>query len=199
MDKSTLENLIGQGLSTHQIATITNKSQTNIRHWLKKFNLKTTNKSFSQGYSCKERIIENGIEYKICPRCNNKKELKTNFYMKNNEWTHSWCKACSNKNTVEWQRERKLEAIKYKGNKCVKCGYDKCPGALDFHHLDPSKKDFSISRKKNCSFETIKPELDKCILVCRNCHAELHFGEKYKEQIENLVVPARLELATPPL
>ena len=199
MDKSTLETYISQGLSTHQIAKSTNKSQTNVRHWLKKFNLKTTNKSFSKGYAAKEKIIENGIEYKICPCCKEKKELITNFYIRNDEWTHSWCKSCSNKNTVEWQRHRKVEAINYKGGKCVKCGYNKYPGALDFHHLDPSKKDFSISRKKNCSFDIIKPELDKCVLVCRNCHAELHFNERCKEQIKNLVVPVGFSPTVNPL
>ena len=180
MDKSTLENLIAQGLSTHQIAKSTNKSQTNVRHWLKKFNLKTTNKSFSQGYAAKERIIENEIEYKICPRCQQKKELLKDYYVKEDKYAHAWCKSCSNKNTIVIQQRLKKQAVQYKGGECVKCGYNKYDGALDFHHLDPSKKDFSISKRKNCSLEVVKAELDKCILVCRNCHAELHFEERCK-------------------
>ena len=82
------------------------------------------------------------------------------------------------KAVVAWRIRAKQTLVDYKGGKCVKCGYNKYPGALDFHHLDPSKKDFAISRRKNCSFEIIKPELDKCVLVCRNCHAELHFNER---------------------
>ena len=199
MDQSTLQTYVSQGLSTHQIAKITNKSQTNVRHWLKKFNLKTTNKSFSDGYGIKEKIIKDGIEYKTCSRCKETKNLLTGFYTKNKKHTYVWCKSCANKRTIEWQQQRKIEAINYKGGKCVKCGYNKYPGALDFHHLDPSKKDFAISRKKNCSFDIIKPELDKCILVCRNCHAELHFDERCKEQIINLVVPVGFSPTVNPL
>jgi hypothetical protein len=183
MNKSTLETYISQGLSTHQIAKIANKSQTNVRYWLNKFNLSTTNKSFSEGYSLKEKIIENDIEYKICPKCQQKKELIKEFYIKENKCAHSWCKSCSNQNTIATQQKLKKQSVQYKGGKCVKCGYNKYDGALDFHHLDPSKKDFSISRRKNCSLETLKTELDKCILICRNCHAELHFDERCKRTI----------------
>ena len=76
------------------------------------------------------------------------------------------------------ERRRKLKdmAIKYKGGKCEKCGYNKCNGALDFHHLNPLEKDFSISSTGTTkSFERITKELDKCILVCANCHREIHY------------------------
>ena len=146
MDKSTLENYVSQGLSTSKIAKITNKSQTTVRRWLKRFNLKTIS-SF-----LKPKNIEEGIEYKTCARCKEKKQLIRDFY----NGGQGWCKICSGENTILLQRKRKIEAINYKGGKCIKCGYDKYPGALDFHHLDPYQKDFSISRKKNCSFESIK-------------------------------------------
>ena len=62
--------------------------------------------------------------------------------------------------------------------KCEICGYDKCLGALDFHHLDPSQKDFTISNSniyKN--LDKLKEEVNKCILVCANCHREIHYNE----------------------
>ncbi len=77
------------------------------------------------------------------------------------------------------QRRRKIKsmAVEYKGGKCVFCDYNKCNEAMDFHHIDPSKKQFTISKKGNCvSWEKVKIELAKCILVCRNCHSELHAG-----------------------
>jgi hypothetical protein len=175
MDKSTLETYINQGFSTYQIAKITNKSQTSIRHWLKKFNLKTSHKSFKEACDNKNILLINERRFKTCPQCNQIKDLINDFYTAKNGNTHCWCKSCINKKTVEWQQKTKIQAINYKGGKCIKCGYDKCPAALDFHHLDPSKKDFSISSKKNRSFDKIKFELDKCVLICRNCHAELHF------------------------
>ena len=75
----------------------------------------------------------------------------------------------------EDKRQRKLEAIEYKGGKCERCGYNKCIQALDFHHINPKEKDFTISGGTK-SFESLKSELDKCILVCKNCHSEIHAG-----------------------
>ena len=68
----------------------------------------------------------------------------------------------------------KQEAVEYMGGKCVICGYTRCFSALEFHHLDPNTKDFAISAKM--SWETIRTELDKTILVCSNCHKEIHAG-----------------------
>jgi hypothetical protein len=63
--------------------------------------------------------------------------------------------------------------VAYKGGKCLHCGYSKCVKALQFHHLDPKEKDFNI-RNYSKSFEKQKEEVDKCILLCANCHAEEH-------------------------
>lgn len=83
------------------------------------------------------------------------------------------------KSSAEYVKERrrkiKEKAINYKGGCCQKCGYNKSVWALSFHHLDPNEKDFNISRKGHCtSWSKIKDELDKCILVCNNCHSEIH-------------------------
>ncbi len=77
------------------------------------------------------------------------------------------------------KRRKKLRdmARTYKGGKCAICGYNKCDRALSFHHTDPSKKDFGLSaRGLTRSWEKIQQELDKCILVCANCHMEIHDG-----------------------
>lgn len=76
---------------------------------------------------------------------------------------------------ISWRQRTKLKLIEYKGGSCTKCGYNKCPGALTFHHLDPTEKDFRISGQ-SWSFERLKEEADKCILLCANCHHELHAG-----------------------
>lgn len=69
-------------------------------------------------------------------------------------------------------------AIEYLGGKCETCGYDKCVAALEFHHKDPKEKDFAIGVKGYTrGWETVKRELNKCILVCSNCHRELHTKE----------------------
>ena len=75
-------------------------------------------------------------------------------------------------------KRRKLlkeKAISYLSGKCINCGYSKCADALEFHHLDPTQKDFGISYKGiTRAWEKIQNELDKCILVCSNCHKEIH-------------------------
>lgn len=71
----------------------------------------------------------------------------------------------------------KQKAVEYKGGRCVCCGYDAHVGVLDFHHLDPLTKEFGIGAKGYTrSWEKIKQELDKCILVCANCHREIELG-----------------------
>ena len=77
------------------------------------------------------------------------------------------------------KRRKKIRemAIEYKGGRCEICGYDKCVQALDFHHLNNGEKDFGISDKGYTrSWKKVKEEIDKCVLVCANCHRELHVG-----------------------
>jgi hypothetical protein len=75
------------------------------------------------------------------------------------------------------RRNNKLKLIEYKGGKCEICGYNKMiPGAYDFHHKNPDEKDFGIASAGHIrSLQKLKKEVDKCILVCRNCHAEIHY------------------------
>jgi DNA replicative helicase MCM subunit Mcm2 (Cdc46/Mcm family) len=77
-------------------------------------------------------------------------------------------------------RRRKIlreRAVQYKGGKCIHCGYFRCQAALDFHHIDPTQKEFGISMDGiTRSWERVQKELDKCVLVCSNCHREIHAG-----------------------
>ncbi|MDP3900065.1 MAG: hypothetical protein Q8Q23_03215 [bacterium] len=68
-------------------------------------------------------------------------------------------------------------AIDFKGGKCEICGYSKCIKALEFHHLNSNGKDFGISAKGYTrSWDEVKKEIKKCILLCANCHREAHEG-----------------------
>ncbi len=80
-------------------------------------------------------------------------------------------------------REKKRKFIEIKGGKCQNCGYNKCIAALEFHHLDPNKKEFSPHRLKGQTLETALVELEKCVLLCANCHREEHY---LKEEIKNI-------------
>jgi hypothetical protein len=89
------------------------------------------------------------------------------------------CKKCEYVYSRKYLDKLKLKAMEYAGKKCQKCGYDKCFRALHFHHIDPKSKEFAIFEgrpgyKKTRSWEKLKVEIDKCILLCSNCHMELH-------------------------
>ena len=72
------------------------------------------------------------------------------------------------------RRNMKKQAIKMLGGKCSICGYNRCIDALEFHHKDPKQKDFKIGSGNTMSWKDYKAEALKCILVCSNCHKEIH-------------------------
>lgn len=85
------------------------------------------------------------------------------------------CVKCSSERVQKRRLKLKDLAVEYKGGCCQHCGYKKSYRALHFHHLDPSQKDFHPSKNGNTrSWEVLKKELDKCILLCSNCHCEEH-------------------------
>lgn len=93
------------------------------------------------------------------------------------------CRECVRIVTKTRQRRIKQQMIDYKGGKCEICGYCKSTAAMDFHHKDPSKKDFTIAAAKNVSMSAkIKEELDKCMLLCANCHREIHSNIEFIEK-----------------
>jgi hypothetical protein len=74
---------------------------------------------------------------------------------------------------IAWRRRMKLKAVEYLGGKCSRCGYNRCVRALSFHHRDPKQKCFGIANSSTKSWEIVKTELDKCDLMCMNCHMEI--------------------------
>jgi hypothetical protein len=84
---------------------------------------------------------------------------------------------CKNKYFVDRRRlELKFKAVQYKGGRCEICGHTGLPAVFDFHHLDPSLKSFSISADPHTrSWAKVKEEIDKCQLLCANCHREVEF------------------------
>ena len=118
---------------------------------------------------------------KICELCGKRFEIKK----KGN--TRKYCYECSpafHKNNkkeyiyrqVQFRKAMKKYGVEYLGGRCQRCGYNKCMGALSFHHKDPRKKEYNFN-DSTMSIEKYKKELDKCILLCANCHMEEHWNE----------------------
>lgn len=120
---------------------------------------------------------------KTCTQCKVTKDLTDFNFSETTKKYRPYCKNCDVTYVIRRQRKFKEKAIEYKGGKCCICGYDKCQAALDFHHRNSNDKQFNLSKISTLSFDKnfdlITKELDKCDLLCSNCHRELHF-EKIK-------------------
>jgi len=167
MTKEKLQDYISKDYSSYDIAKAENKSQTTIRYWLKKHNLNT------EGNIRDQKLIK-GINNFICCYC---KEYKPTdkFYKKTKNTYQSYCKDCFNKYAKQRWKNKKLKAIEYKGGKCSSCGYNKCPDVLEFHHRDPKQKEFDWKKLRQMSWDKVTNELDKCDILCSNCHRERHY------------------------
>lgn len=88
-----------------------------------------------------------------------------------------------NAKTVARLQEHKQKAVDYKGNKCFDCGQSFPNCVYDFHHINPNTKDMNPSDIVRLGFEKAKTELDKCVMLCANCHRLRHFFRKSDEGI----------------
>lgn len=129
----------------------------------------------------------------VCQLELNEENAYKKYDKKRNASLMNYCKKCFSKYTVERYISRKLQAIEYMGGKCKECGYNKCYSALEFHHLDPTIKEGEWSQMRKWKWERVILELDKCILVCANCHREIHSEMVNREGIE----PSALGLRDP--
>lgn len=115
---------------------------------------------------------------KVCIKCEKIFPLEEFYKRKNKKTTlknphYSYCKKCIMKYNSERAAKNKLQAVIYLGGECQKCGYRKCLAALEFHHRESEKKEHTIAHWK-APFSKMKTELDKCQLLCSNCHREIH-------------------------
>jgi predicted HNH restriction endonuclease len=75
------------------------------------------------------------------------------------------------------RKKTRIMALEHKGGRCKICGYNRCLEALEFHHLEKNGKDFGLSdRGYTRSWDKIQNEINKCVLLCSNCHREVHLG-----------------------
>lgn len=171
MKREEIESLISESKSLNQISKETGKSLTTIRYWVKKLKISFETKSFSD-----QGVKEYG-EFRYCPRCKSECSIDQFYNRRGKKNSSVYCKKCTTDQVVERTKRLKQEMVDYKGGCCEICGYDKYIGALDFHHINPNEKDFTIAKVRQYKFdEVIKEELDKCMLVCSNCHRKIHGG-----------------------
>lgn len=118
---------------------------------------------------------------KVCKNCNAEKEL-SEFYTngKTPKGTIKYkptCKPCDLARQKLIKQQNINSALEELGLelKCELCGYKKNRAALCFHHLDEEEKDFSFGHAGNLSLARFKAEIEKCVILCHNCHMEEHY------------------------
>lgn len=126
-------------------------------------------------------LINSDTGTKVCGKCSEEKSL-SDFYAngytsKGKKKYKANCKPCEGKISYTKKKELITNSLDNLGReyKCERCGYDKNTAALCFHHLDPTKKDFEISVMSSYSKTEVEQEIDKCIVLCHNCHMEEHY------------------------
>lgn len=120
-------------------------------------------------------IADNSDKECICEECN-----KSFIYSKGK---HNSSKRCNSCYVRIYRQKLKTKAVEYKGGKCKRCGYNSNIKALQFHHRNPDEKEFSINGLA-MKWEKVVIELDKCELLCANCHIEVH-DELFISSLQN--------------
>lgn len=133
---------------------------------------------FLKQYREKVLGLKDEDKVKTCSSCNLEMPVNNfyaNGYQPNGKKKYkSKCKNCQ----IMHDNNRKEDIIlKVVGSySCKLCGYNKCKQALEFHHIDPNIKEYKIANLTTHKEDTLLKELEKCILVCANCHREIHYG-----------------------
>jgi len=168
--KELLEEFLNNGLSGNQIGKQLGITGTGARWHLKKWGLVSNHECIRD----KKCYITD--THKQCPKCSEIKELKE-FNKRPNGSISSYCTKCCNDNRYSLIKQHKITLITELGGKCSICGYDKNYSALEFHHTEPEHKDFHVSNAKTTNINKIRKEAEKCILICANCHREIHYPQ----------------------
>jgi transposase-like protein len=162
--RELLEDLIAEGLSIREMAARLDRGYSTVRHWLGRYGLVTHRAAMPR---------ESTGDYveRVCP------DHGLTRYVRYGEADSFRCLQCRKNRVVRRRRDVKAILVAEAGGACVLCGYDRYIGALQFHHLDPSTKEFGLGlRGVARSLERCRAEARKCVLLCGNCHAEVEAG-----------------------
>jgi transposase len=174
LERERLEELVDAGLSIAQIAAAVERSKPTVRHWLRRYGLRTRRASAKRPSGLMTKAIETGSST-LALKCTRHGE--TEFILEGRGYYR--CKRCRAEQVTRHRRRVKQTLVREAGGQCALCGYDRSLRALEFHHLDPSEKRLLISSQGvTLSLEALRQESRKCVLLCSNCHAEVEDGAR---------------------
>lgn len=165
LQRDALEPMVEGGLTLEEMARELNRSVSTVGHWLRKFNLKPTRGG-------RRRKTTTGPRFAVF-EC--RRHGRTEFVLEGSGYYR--CKRCRGDAVARRRRVVKRTLVEEAGGACVVCGYSRCLGALQFHHVDPGSKEFHLSQRGHSrSIARSRAEIRKCVLLCANCHAEIEGG-----------------------
>jgi transposase-like protein len=168
IDRELLTSIVACELPVRDMAEILEVSPTTVRYWLRRYGL-------ASGPAERRAKVAEAL-------ANGEQELELNCD-RHGRTRHSRrvdgfrCARCEAERVTAWRQRTKRILVNEAGGSCALCGYDRCVAALQFHHVDPSEKCFSLSHGGLArSLRRAREEARKCVLLCANCHAEVEAG-----------------------
>lgn len=166
VDSAELEELVRRGATLSEMAEALDRNASTIRYWLERYEI--------------ERSLPRGRR----PRCGDgerfaifdcKRHGRTEFVLEGRGYYR--CKRCRSEAVAKRRRTIKRQLVEEAGGACALCGYARWHGALQFHHVEAAAKEFHLAQGGySRSIARSRAEMEKCTLLCANCHAEVEGG-----------------------
>jgi transposase len=172
IDQEYLARLVAAGMTIAEIAAEVGLSKTAVRHWLRRYGLKTMH-GRGRRPAGETRVAPDGAPRLVMLECRH--HGLAEFVLEGRGYYR--CRQCRIERVARRRRQLKVMLVAEAGGCCAVCGYDRHLRALAFHHVDPADKRLQISwNGVTQSLETLRTEAQKCVLLCANCHAEVEDG-----------------------
>jgi len=172
IQRDRLEEMVESGMTIAELATELGVSKTTVRHWMRRYGIRTKNKRGPR-HGAKTRQAKAVGLAQVTFTCPHHGE--TEFVLEGRGYYR--CKRCRTAGIARHRRRLKEIPVTEAGGCCCVCGYDRSARALEFHHLEPDEKRLGISAiGLTLSLAAARAEAAKCILLCSNCHAEVEGG-----------------------
>jgi transposase len=167
IERGVLQELVDEDLPLRAIAERLGRSMSTVGYWMRRYGLKTRRAQLqSMPLETRPRHIE-----RACTTHG------VTTFGQTGSGRHYRCLQCRAERVAQRRRDVKATLVGEAGGRCQVCGYERCIGALQFHHIDPREKRFHIALGGVArSLERARSEARKCVLLCANCHAEVEAG-----------------------